>query len=630
MKNFKLVLLVGIFFNTVACNYLDIVPDNVATLDYAFRNRATALRYLYTCYSFLPELGESNNPAFFGADEMWLHPTNEKSSQMIGRGQQNVNSPYCYYWSGSRGATSDLWEGISQCNIFLDRINEVPDMEEVEKRQWAAEVKVLKAYYHFYLLRMYGPIPIKKKNLPISTSVEEVRVSRQPVDSVFNYIVELLDEAQKNLLPQVEDRNTELGRITLPIELGLKAKVLVYAASPLFNGNTDYAGFTNSEGEELFSQTFSMQKWDSAAAACKEAIMTALSLGYQLYKFIPGNNIRDISEETKLDMNYRGTVTEEWNTGIIWANTNSTTRSLQLNCAPRSLDASQIGWQEANGGFGATINIASMFYTENGLPIDEDVTWDYANRFELKQGTEEDKYRIKKGYTTASFNFDRGSRFYGGLGFDGGIWYGNGIYDDDEAYWLECKLGQFCSNLDPNWHSVTGYYVKKLVNYTNTPVDRNTYSSVSYPWVLLRLGDLYLLYAEALNEIHGPTEEALDYVNMIRTKAGLPSVQESWDNFSRHPGKYTTKDGFREIIHRERTVEMAFEGQRFWDLRRWKVAPTQLNDPIYGWDITQGSAEGYYRKRLLFSQTFGFRDYFWPIAESDLIVNKNLTQNPGW
>src|SRR5699024_7401420 len=114
---------------------------------------------------------------------------------------------------------------------------EVPDMDDFEKRQWTAEVKVLKAYYYFFLLRMYGPIPIMKNNIPIYASGEEVRVSQQPVDSVFNYIVELLDEAQADLPPQVEDRNTELGRITLPIELGIKAKVLVYAASPLFNGN---------------------------------------------------------------------------------------------------------------------------------------------------------------------------------------------------------------------------------------------------------------------------------------------------------------------------------------------------------------------------------------------------------
>ena len=631
MKYIRIILVCCIVLGLSACKkYLDIVPDNVPTLDYAFRMRTTAEQYLYTCYSFLPNLAsKAVDPARFGADEMWLPSVDHSANQMIARGEQNTNGPYNNYWNGTSSAT-DLWMAVSQCNIFLDHIGDVPDMDPFEKDRWAAEVKVLKGYYYFYLLRMYGAIPVMKKNIPIYASGEDVRVIQQPVDSVFSYIVSLLDEAREDLMVEVEDRNTELGRITLPIDLALKAKVLVYAASPLFNGNTDYAGFANSEGTPLFDQTVQIEKWEKAAAACKAAIDTAEALGYALYEFIPGNEIRNISTETRLEMNYRGTVTEEWNPEIIWANTNSTSRSLQMGVTPRSLDATQIGWQEAHGGYGATMNIANKFYTKNGLPIEEDVTWDYNNRFELRQATEDDKFQIKEGYYTAAYNFDRGSRYYGGLGFDGGIWYGQGKYDDTDPYWLECKLGQYCSNLDPGWHSESGLYVKKLVNYTNTPIDRNTYSTTDYPWVMLRLGDLYLLYAEALNEARGPGAEVYDYLNRIRDKAGLPTVQVAWDQYSRHPGKYSNKAGLREIIQRERTVEMAFEGQRFWDLRRWKTAPEELNSPITGWDITQETAEGYYRQHTIFERKFTFRDYFWPIREKDLIVNKKLVQTPGW
>lgn len=631
MKYFNIIICAILASGLVSCKkYLDIVPDDVATLDYAFRMRTTAEQYLFTCYSFLPDLGaKTPNPARFGADEMWLASTDQSASQMIGRGEQNANSPYNDYWNGANSAT-DLWTAVSQCNIFLENIESVPDMDELEIRKWASEVKVLKAYYYFFLLRMYGPIPVMKDNIPINASGEEVRVFRQPVDSVFSYIVTLLDEAREFLPPQVEDRNTELGRITLPIDLALKAKVLVYAASPLFNGNKDYAGFTSSDGVQFFDQTYSVEKWQKAAEACKVAIDTAHGLGYKLFQFVPGHDIRNISDETILEMNYRGTITEEWNSEIIWANTNSTCRSLQTGSAPRSLDANQVGWQVAHGGYGATMNVANLFYTKNGLPIDEDVTWDYSGRFKLRTGTEDEKYSIKEGYTTASLNFDRGSRYYGGLGFDGGIWYGNGKYDDNDPYWLECKAGQNCGNLDPGWHSEPGYYVKKYINYTNTPVDRSTYSTTNYPWVMLRLGDLYLLYAEALNEAYGPGDESYQYLNLIRAKAGLPSVQQSWDQYSRHPGEYSNQSGLREIIQRERCIEMAFEGQRFWDLRRWKTAPIELNNPIVGWDITEETSEGYYRKRVLFNQHFGFKDYFWPINEHDLIINRNLVQNPGW
>jgi len=107
-------------------------------------------------------------------------------------------------------------------------------------------------------------------------------------------------------------------------------------------------------------------------------------------------------------------------------------------------------------------------------------------------------------------------------------------------------------------------------------------------------------------------------------------VVESWTAHSRNPNKYTTAEGLQEIIRRERGIELALEGERFWDLRRWKAAPEELNQPISGWDVDQVTAEAYYRERVLYNQTFALKDYFWPIRENDLIVNKNLVQNPGW
>ncbi len=632
MKIMK-ILTAGIMLTwiTSCSDYLDIVPDNVATIEYAFRMRSTAEQYLFTCYSFIPKLGTIHqyNPALFGADEFWFNKeVYEFTPWSIAQGLQNVNSPLMNFWTGT--AAGDFWTGISQCNIFLEKIPAVPDMEPWEKDQWAAEVKFLKAYYHFYMVQAYGPIPIMRENLPISASGEEVRVVRRPVDEVVEYIVELLDEAIPNLPEKVMDENTELGRITLPIAMGMKAKILVYAASPLFNGNPDYIGFTNKDGTPLFNTTFSAQKWERAAAACKEAIDKAHALGYMLYEFQPTLLTGQISEETRIHLNCRGTVTERWNTEIIWANTSSTTRHMQTWCAPRGLNNAQRAYSGSNGSYGVTMKVANLFYTKNGVPIDEDVSWDYNNRFNLRTGTDAEMHTIKKGYVTAEFNFDREPRFYGSLGFDGGIWYGNGNYNDANPYWLEAKIGQFLGKTQGGWHSVPGYWAKKLVNYTNTATNSTTYTTTNYPWVMLRLGDLYLLYAEAMNEVNGPSPEVFQYLDLIRAKGGLPGVKESWSNFSRNPSKFSKKEGLREIIRRERSIEMALEGERFWDLRRWKDAPLELNKPITGWDVDQEKAEDYYREKVLFNQTFSLKDYFWPIREHDLIVNKNLVQNPGW
>jgi len=276
------------------------------------------------------------------------------------------------------------------------------------------------------------------------------------------------------------------------------------------------------------------------------------------------------------------------------------------------------------------MKITDLFYTHNGVPIEEDHTWDYSGRYGLRMATEDERYSLKEGYTTAKYNFDRESRFYGGLGFDGGIWYGQGRYDDNDPFWFEGKLGQYGGKTGISWHAITGYYAKKQNYYTNTAVARNTWNTTDYPWPMLRLSDLYLLYAEAMNEAYGPSEEVYQYLNIIRERAGLPTVQHAWTTYSRNPTKYTTKEGLRAIIHQERGIELALEGYRFWDIRRWKTAPEEYAKPITGWDVDQESHAGYYRERIVSQQEFSLKDYFWPIREHDLIVNKNLVQNPGW
>ncbi len=631
MKRIILTMTIIAAFFINGCNkYIDVVPDNVATLEYAFRMRTTAEKYLATCYSFIPMLGDvTGNVGLFAGDELCLNTGINNNSTRIARGGQNANNPYHDYWNGRNSGTA-MWTAISQCNIFLEHIESVPDMTEPEIKQWIAEVKVLKAFYHFWLLRMYGPIPIMRENLPISASGDEVRVFRKPVDEVFDYIVELLDEAKGDLPREVFDANSELGRITLPVALGLKAQALVFAASPLFNGNPDYVGFAGKDGVPLFNENFSIEKWEKAAAAAKEAIDLAHDLGYKLYQFEPGLQERNISDTTITQLNYRCALTERWNSGIIWANTNSLANNVQWYSTPRAFDPSMVGWQYPRGYSSVPLKIASLFYTQNGVPIEEDYTWDYNGRFDLRVGGEAERYNIKQGYTTVEFNFERENRFYAALGFDGGIWYGLGKYDDNNAYWFEGKLGQYGGKTGISWHSVTGYYPKKHNHYTNTAVDRSNWNSIDYPWPMLRLADLYLLYAEAMNEAYGPGEEVYHYLNLIREKAGLPTVQYSWENFSRSPGKYTVKEGLREIIQRERSIELAFEGHRFWDLRRWKTAPEEVAKPITGWDVDQETVEGYYRERFISRQEFSLRDYFWPLREQDLIVNKNLVQNPGW
>lgn len=614
--------------------FLDVTPDNVATIDYAFRLRSTAERFLFTCYSYMPSHGSLNeNPAFTGADEIWLVPTSTNAPWMIALGNQRVVSPYVNFWQGGNSGR-DLYEGIRQCNVFLENIGIVPDMESTEKKRWIAEVKFLKAYYHYWLTRMYGPIVLIRENLPVSASPDEVKIPRSPADECFTYIVELLDESLPDLPDKIDNEISELGRITKAIALSVKAQALVTAASPLFNGNSDYSGFTNRDGTALFNSTFDAGKWQKAATACREAIDYCESLGHRLYYYEPTFSQYTLMDSTLTQLSIRNAVCEKWNPEIIWGNTNSMIGQggLQGSATPRGLDPSLTSNQGVRGSLAPPIKFAEKFYTENGVPIEEDITWDYPGRFKLKIPREEDQFYLKLGYTTAKLNFNREPRYYANLGFDGGIWYGQGRYDDKstDLFYVSSKQGQPAAAINLASYSTTGYWPKKVVHFQSIIGSGNTYTTVNYPWPVIRLAELYLLYAEALNEESGPGEEVFHYLDLVRARAGLPGVEEAWSNFSRNPSKYSTKEGLRAIIQQERTIEFAFEGQRFWDVRRWKTAVDELNAPITGWDLDQSTADGYYRKRVIFNQTFTTRDYFWPLNENTILANPSLVQNPGW
>jgi hypothetical protein len=633
MRNIKIGLYIVLLTICSSCKkYLDIVPDNIPTIENAFTMRTSAERFLFTCYAYMPQQSSlTANPAFTAGDEFWLHNDYTTTGYSIARGFQNVVDPYLNYWQGSQGGR-DLYQGIRDCNIFLENVGAVPDLDAYERDRWIAEAKFLKAYYHFWLIRMYGPIPLKKENLSVSAGIEEVKVRRDKIDDCFNYVVQLLDEAaEPGLLPdRIDNEAAELGRITRPIAIALKAYTLVTAASPLFNGNSDYVGFTDNQGTSLFNTSFDQTKWDKAVVACKEAIELCEMNGNKLYYYSQSGQQYNVSDTTRIQLNIRNSVTEKWNNEIVWGNPNSLANTIQIQATTRGLDPARRANGGVAGNLGVPIKVTEVFYSDRGVPITEDSQWDYAGRFNLKTATEADRFNLKQGYTTVALNFNREPRYYADLGFDGGIWYGQGRFDDKDTWYLSAKKGQPASTIANHSHNATGFWPKKLVYYTNVIGDGNTYTKINYPWPVIRLSDLYLLYSEALNEATGPGAEVYKWIDMVRERAGLNGVVTSWQTASVNPSKPTSKEGLRDIIRQERLIELAFEGQRYWDLRRWKTAIVELNKPITGWDLAQLTSDGYYREKQIFKQVFTTRDYLWPIKETEMLANKNTVQNPGW
>ncbi|WEK35153.1 MAG: RagB/SusD family nutrient uptake outer membrane protein [Candidatus Pseudobacter hemicellulosilyticus] len=636
-----LALLLCILLGACKKGYLDIVPDNIATIDNAFTSTIEAEKFLFTCYSFLPKEGDpDSNPAFNAGDELWLYwePVLDfffKDPYRIARGQQNRSTVYMNYWDGFDSRS--MWQGIRDCNIFLENIDRVRDLDLLLKDRWVKEVKFLKAYYHWYLFRMYGPIPLVDNNLPVESEVDAVKIMRQPVDSVVNFIAGLLDEASEGgefegLPSRILNQTDELGRVTKVAALSMKARLLVTAASALFNGNTDYINLKNKNGQVLFNPVFDQAKWVRAEEACRMAVEAAEAAGVKLHYQTAGAIVGE-DAGTLTEMSIRNAVCQRWNSELIWGSTTSPasyagqpTRWIQLFACPQ-LDAT-VQNTELKGQLAPTFKMAELFYSKNGVPINEDITYDYANRYKVKTATSADK-NLQTGYQTAGLHFDREPRFYADMSFDGGKWFMRNNSSAQSPYNIQAKALQASGKKNTRLYSVTGYYTKKLVNWTLS-FTANTLTVESYPWPVIRLADLYLLYAEALNE-NGKSSDALPYLNLIRARAGLNTVESSWGSFSSRPGKYTNVEGMRELIRQERGIELAFEGSRFWDLRRWKTAAEELNKPIYAWNINRESTTDYYQRILEFSQSFTApRDYLWPLSETELQINTNLVQNTGW
>lgn len=651
MRNIIKITVALLLIGMSSCNYLDVVPQDAPSLDHAFSNRSVAEKFLRTCYSHLPD---PTNPFYYPSyftsrDEFDWGIENRTANTVagkIGQGLQNTNDPYQNYWSGRQGG-SNLYTAIRDCNIFLNNIHTPQDLQEEERIRWIAEVKFLKAYYHYFLMTLYGPIVIADEEVPLSASPEELRVYREPIDVCVDYIVNLLDEAIADLPLVLPDPAGEQGRINRMIALSVKAKTLAWAASPLFNGNTDYKNWVDNRGTQLIPDTYDQTKWSRAAEAIKTAIDACHEGGLQLYvfnKFSGGPKTYNMNDTLVQMMTIRKAITEsiDRNTGVIWA--------------------TQEAFADGKGGASYTIlgnmirqffpfiystdqpcginyhfaswHMNSLYYTNNGVPIEEDKYFNYPGRYNLRRATPGDKHEfyIATGETTVELHFNREPRFYAGLAFDRGYYEIATTTTPEEAGrsfapYLKWRQGELTSN------PLMGYLPKKIVPFEASASQGTTYSYTAYDYrfPIIRLADLYLLYSEALNESKDkPDSEVYHWIDLVRENAGLNGVVESWANASKSPDKPLSKNGMRDIIQQERLIELSFEGQRFWDLRRWKLADKYWSLPPTSW-TRERDLEKYYVPQVYGdSRQVTFRDYLYPLRNYDLRVNTNLVQTYGW
>ena len=655
MKTFKYHIIVVIIAMLASCSkYLDVVPENTMTIEHIFNTKAEAYNALSKIYSYLPSDHLALPSGWLLGDEyVYMLDSNTEMWQVQGirimRGLQSATIPMLGNWSGTGGGKR-FYEAIRQCNVFLDHVDRINDMSALEKAEWRAQATFLKAYYHFMLLQKYGPIVIADKTVAPDAIAADLFQSRSKVEKCFNYIIDLIDEAIPDLVERKGE--TDLGMVDQLAAVSIKARVLLFRASPFYNGNKQYFGdFFDHDDQPFFPiDEINKDKWKDALDAINAAIELCEQSGKDLYTFDrePYIHDREAWEENhdrmKTLYDLRMVVCDPWNKELIWGNSNigpehgtlSHATNIKLPAGvdpgadPNSTNQYNYSWQR----MGTTYRVAERYYTQNGVPIDEDKTFTTnIHNIVVTPEVEDPKYVPFKGimqanHSTIELYLNREPRFYAHLGITGGFWRAH--MSLIPVSFFNGGNGGLNSNISQVDYLPAGIGVQKLVH----PESRSQQWQrvVKFPYPIIRMADLYLMKAEALNEYSGPSQEVYDAINKVRSRAGIPDVEKVWADarIVKTVDKHTNQSGMRDIILRERSIELAFEGHRFWDMLRHLRAPAEFSLAIQGWNTAGRDAASFFVLGVKQTRRFTITDCLWPIDINEMNTNGNLIQNPGW
>ncbi|MDR1668152.1 MAG: RagB/SusD family nutrient uptake outer membrane protein [Bacteroidales bacterium] len=661
MKSNKYIsAVIGIWMTTAfslpSCSkFLDIVPDNTITLEYLFQLREDAWNALAKVYSYMHNEADPQTTSYLLGDE-WLGQLalENNDGALIGirimRGFQSKGDPLLGDWSGNRGG-SPLYQGIRQANVFLENISKVQDMTEMEKNEWRSQALFLKAYYVFLLVRKYGPVVLVDDIIEPNDPPSDLFKARSKVEDCFDYILRLMNEAIPGLRERALSNNA--GQIDRVSALAIKTRVLLFRASDFYNGNAEYFdSFLDHDGKRFFSQSYDKEKWKDVIDAADEAIRLCLDNGIDLYRYDKAPYLydrEDYAANPKLQTIYdlRFSICEPWNGELIWGYSNINIwngNNLQAACNMRLPEDIEGDDHSATGAWQwmcATYEMTERYYTANGLPIDEDRTFNTARKLTVittpDSVMDAASYAPYRGIMQPSAEaiylyMNREPRFYAHLAVTGGYFRSHLVRIPFTGYMG--SAGGYEPSKGANDFYVSGIGVQKFVH----PESKTGHAIriKSYPMPIIRMADLYLMKAEAMNEYYDtPTPEMWELVNKIRTRAGIPNLEAVYGNPSivvaGAINSHTTKKGLKDIILRERSIEFAFEGgTHFWDMYRHKRAVTSFSAPVRGFNYKEGGADKFFNLVSLQSRKFTITDCLWPIDLNETNTNANLIQNPGW
>lgn len=620
-KYILLMLAAGLVSLTSCDSFLDMTPVEQMTFEKIWQKRVTAEQYLATVYGYMPNHFDAN-----GREQAIFVVTDESSASWPnykGAGGAMANGtwgPASISFSG--GSNNDggaggfqvpwtpYYRGIREATIFMNNIDKVPDneMEPEKRKEYKNEARFLRVYYYAQLLRIYGPVVLLGEDIMDPTASQDaLSKPRNSWDECVDYVIGEL-KACADLLPLTQP-STQYGRPTKGAALAAISRLTLYSARPLFNGNPLYTSMANKDGKKLFSQSYNPEKWKVAADAAKAVIDLGL---YELYT--------DPSSDPYAS--YKGVFEKRWNSEIIFGRNAGSTNMAQHNTPRGGVE----GWS-AYGGWGPTQQQVDAYamntgvYPITGYTSDGQPKIDPASKYTENQWSSYEHPLDKVTKNTNTMYQNREPRFYVSVFWSGQKWYqANG---KDVFFHTTGNSGP-----PEQDHARTGYLNRRFCPAQNEP---KSGVFMTFSWPYARLAEIYLNYAEALNEYHGPSHADIKiYLNKIRKRAGVPDLDVVY------PAAFASKESLREYILKERRIEMAFEGHRFFDTRTWMLkVDGQYVDagPMYGMNIAAANSDagGAFWKRVN-AETRIFKDAFYltPIAQNELNKNHALVQNYGW
>lgn len=599
-----------------SCSYLDQVPEDELTLEMVFNDKTRTEDWLAGIYAGIADpYWDYMNKAGYDTlgDDMTL-PTAWTTFDwtvlhMVAGNWSPATEWKMYYWS-------ELPKYIRSAYIFLDHVKPLPQdgVTASEVALMKNEARFMIAYYYWLLIETYGPIPFSPGLVDAGASNEELLIGQTPFYTIVDWIDKELTEAAKGL-PAYYTNNNKFGRATSVMCHAVRARMLLFAASDLVNGNPDYAGHVNKKGEALFSTQHDPSKWTKAAEACRELIELAEGNGYRLYT--------ELTADGKIDpfLSYQNMMFTRWTDGnkeILFARPGGCNIwDYEKHATPRG--------SGGNGGLGVSQSLVDAFFMKNGLPIDDsasgysDVGYSTASDRRNTEWIEGSPTETPGEITTAgTYNMycNREARFYVTV-----------LYND--AWFCESNRRTEFHNPDMDGGGYNspqaGYLLRKKVHPDHNELNDNY---IYRPGILYRLGEAYLNYAEALNECDPGNADILVYLNKIRERAGIPTYGSGPDQIAVDA---SDQIAMRKLIRMERRVELCVEGVRYNDLRRWKEAGNVLNEPVYGMNVNATTRDGYFRRTQLdYKHVYRKAFYFMPVPSWEMDKNPNLVQNPYW